>query len=146
MCIVTKLPAFHVYSDDIGDDGDNVYGDGEDKVYGDVDSRRLSPMTTPMLQLLLATMGCKSRNFTLSRKLISYVLYMNNVHRTHKIHLKFHLERMTKSFILRAEHWEMDSEGQIKHTSSGERMMMIIVWMMMMTMVVMMIIARSLPG
>ena len=108
-------------------------------------------MTTPMLQLLLATMACKSRNFTLSRKLISYVLYMNNVHRTHKIHLKFHLERMTKSFILRAEHWEMDSEGQIKHTSSGERMMMmvimIIVWMMMMmTMVVMMIIARSLPG
>ena len=110
-------------------------------------------MTTPMLQLLLATMGCKSRNFTLSRKLISYVLYMNNVHRTHKIHLKFHLERMTKSFILRAEHWEMDSEGQIKHTSSGERMMMvmmvimIIVWMMMtMIFVVMMIIARSLPG
>ena len=58
---------------------------------------------------------------------------------------------MTKSFIFRAEHWEMDSEGQIKHTSSGERMMMmmvimIIVWMMMMIMVVMMIIARSLPG
>ena len=76
MCIVTKLPAFHVYSDDIGDDGDNVYGDGEDKVYGDVDSRRLSPMTTPMLQLLLATMGCKSRNFTLFKKInILHIIY-----------------------------------------------------------------------
>ena len=102
-------------------------------------------MTTPMLQLLLAMMGCKSRN------LISYVLYMNKVHLTHTIHLKFHLERMIKSFIFRAEHWEMDSEGQIKHTSSGERMMMmmvimIIVWIMMIMILVMTIIARSLPG
>ena len=82
----------------------------------------------------------KSINFTLSRKFISYVFHMYIcVHQTHKIHLKFHLERMIKSFIFRAEHWEMDSEGQIKHASSGERMMMmmvIIVWMMMMTILV----------
>ena len=80
MCIVTKFFLFddHVYSDDNGDDGDNVYsdGDGEDNVYGDVDSRRLSPMTTPMLQLLLATMGCKSRNFTLFKKInILHIIY-----------------------------------------------------------------------
>ena len=46
MCIVTKLPAFHVYSDDIGDDGDNVYGDG-DRTFTNLNSGQIYPSAFP---------------------------------------------------------------------------------------------------